>query len=187
MKKFLFLVSGKAEAGKDTFFKLASELLQGTTCVTQRFAFGDEVKKVARKGFGWNGEKDEKGRELLQLIGDGARNYNPDIWIERTRDAMINDFISFPVCIDTYFFVTDCRYPNEIEKMAKFAREEDFEPVSIRVERRNHVSKLTEKQLQNPSEIALDNYAFDFTIWNDADLHAYKDQVREVLECLKLK
>ena len=71
--------------------------------------------------------------------------------------------------------------------MSEFARDEDFEPISIRVERPNHTSKLTPEQLKNPSETALDSYSFDFVITNDGDLEGYKEQVKDVFECLKLK
>ena len=182
MNKVLFLISGKAESGKDTFYNLAKDLITGA--VVQRYAFGDEVKKVAREGFGWDGEKDKKGRALLQLIGDGARAYRPDIWIERTQSSIEASIFK---AYKTAYFITDCRYPNEIEKMKEFAVKYGFVPIAIRVERPNHTSKLTPEQLMNPSEIALDYYhSFDFVITNDADIEAYRSQVKDVLECLKL-
>lgn len=49
-----------------------------------RAAFADELKRIAREQFGWDGQKDERGRRLLQVLGtEAGRAYDPDIWTKR--------------------------------------------------------------------------------------------------------
>ena len=51
------------------------------------------VKAVA-KFMGWNGEKDTKGRKLLQGIGNLGREYDNDAWIELLIKGIEDTFIT---------------------------------------------------------------------------------------------
>lgn len=48
-----------------------------------KYALADPIKEIARRGFGWDGRKDARGRRLLQEIGTVGRNYDPDLWLDR--------------------------------------------------------------------------------------------------------
>lgn len=90
--------AGYAGSGKDT----AAETLisQGY----ERVAFADPIKELAYK-LGWNGVKDEKGRKLLQDAGNIARQYNPEVWIDKAlMEAVAHDHV----------VITDVRHLNEI-------------------------------------------------------------------------
>jgi len=58
--KNLYLISGKAESGKDTFTDVAIKLLYPSFGSTARHAFAYAVKQIAKESLGWDGEKDEK-------------------------------------------------------------------------------------------------------------------------------
>ena len=45
--------------------------------------YADLLKYMCKTFFGWNGEKDEFGRSLLQRVGtDCIRNVEPDYWVD---------------------------------------------------------------------------------------------------------
>jgi len=102
MRKLPLLgLTGFAKAGKDTF---ADALVQdGWT----RVAFADPLKAIA-KDIGWNGEKDDYGRVLLQNLGVAVRDHlRPEAWVTSGEDAI--EAANGPVV------VTDVRFLNEIE------------------------------------------------------------------------
>lgn len=153
MKVIVF--SGKARNGKTSaaniFKKLAED--DGKSAVVLRYA--GYVKYVATEYYGWNGEKDENGRDLLQFIGDGVRNkYGEGFWV----DKLMSDISDF--CKDlNYVLIDDCRYPNEITTPKSM-----FETYSVRINRENFESELTDEQKKHNSEVALDGYNFDYVI-----------------------
>lgn len=164
----ILAISGKAFSGKDTFCELAWELEKElefrykTPVRICRFAFADEVKRMATM-LGWDGKKDAKGRDGLIWVGNGAREmFNPNIWIEKVIDNMENTRSFSGVNI---FIVTDCRYPNEITSLSEYATVNHF--ASVRIEGKNTGKELTKEQLNSPSETSLDLEPHDFEFVND--------------------
>lgn len=96
---------GFAGAGKDT---AALALIQRGW---RRKAFADRLKDLAIH-FGWNGEKDEKGRRLLQDLGMAARAYDSEFWIRHAENSITHT----PVEMSKIPYVwTDIRFENEAE------------------------------------------------------------------------
>lgn len=79
MKQFLIGITGYAQSGKDATGDILGEY------GFERIAFADPLKEIALM-LGWDGKKDERGRSFLQDIGNRARAYNPDIWIDRALE-----------------------------------------------------------------------------------------------------
>ena len=148
----IVLISGKAEAGKDT----VASILQGLLSKTVRVAYGDYVKETAKELWGWDGNKDEAGRALLQWWGTTfVRERYPDFWANTTislAEVVYGEF--------DYMFVTDVRFPNEILNWWKH----EMAPLTVRVERPGHESKLTSEQRAHISETALDDWRFDVVL-----------------------
>ena len=72
-----FSVSGLAGSGKDT---LADILCEAYGYKKDHFAF--DLKYLASAHFNWDGQKDERGRHLLQQLGtDVGRTYLQNIWL----------------------------------------------------------------------------------------------------------
>lgn len=183
----IVLVSGKAESGKDTFHQLAERYLRNRKLYLdsdidiRRVAIADGVKDIAKE-MGWNGEKDELGRSGLVMVGDGAINYfDKNIWIKKVVNKLksIANYNN-----ENIVFITDCRYPNEVTMIKDWAYLNNHKAVSVRVERPNHISKLTPEQLLNASEVALDDKRdlFDYIIYNDGTLEEFEDGVREIID-----
>ena len=168
----IFLVSGKAGSGKSTFAELLSDQLENSLIIN----YADLVKYVAKEYCGWNGEKDKTGRALLQEIGtERGRNYvHKDIWV-----SMVAAIIT--VLDNRYdnFIIADCRFPNEIDYWNEYGWEDVY---SIRIDRPNYESALTEIQKQHESEIALDDYGFDYVIENSGTLEDLNDAATAIIQ-----
>ena len=151
-------ISGKARHGKDTAANYMRKKLElaGNKVLIAHYA--DLLKYICKTIFDWNGVKDENGRQLLQYVGtDVIREKNPDYWV----DFIIGVLDMFYDNWD-YVLIPDCRFPNEVERL----RESGFDTVAIKIVRDNFISELTEEQKKHKSEIAMDNFNFDFVIHN---------------------
>ena len=155
----IILISGKAQHGKDTAAQLLKKAMEADGKRVLIAHYADLLKYLCKTYFGWNGEKDEQGRELLQRIGTNViRKQMPDYWVR-----FLSEFLSlFPDEWD-YVIIPDCRFPNEIE----FFNRTEFDTASVRVYRPDFASTLTAEQQKHPSETALDWFDFDYYIKND--------------------
>lgn len=177
----LVLISGKAESGKDTIAKIIENKVNNKFAViTPHIA--DKVKSVAKEDFGWDGIKNERGRALLQLIGDGGRQYNPNIWINHFLE-FLNNFKES----DTLVLIPDVRYKNEVIKLVEWGNENKIQVFKVRVERPNYTNKLTEEQRKNSSETDLDNCGFwDFKVINDSTLENLDKTIDKMLGVMEI-
>ena len=149
----IITISAKARHGKDLTAQIMKEKLEDAGKKVFIVHYGDYVKYVCKEYFGWNGNKDETGRTILQRIGtDIVRAKNPNFWVE-TVERLINIFQDD----FDYFIIPDCRFPNEIT----YLKDKGYNVTTLKVVRLNFVNDLTEEQKNHPSETALDNYTFD--------------------------
>lgn len=155
-------ISGKARHGKDTAAAMLKEELEADGCRVLIAHYGDLVKYVCRTFFGWNGEKDEAGRTLLQRVGtDVIRAKNESFWVR-----FIVNILSFFSEEWDYVLIPDCRFPNEI----MYLRTAGFDVTHLRVIRPGFTSPLTPEQQRHPSETALDGTEADVYLMNDGTL-----------------
>lgn len=161
-------ISGKAQHGKDTTANILKECLEerGNRVLVTHYA--DLLKYICRTYFGWDGNKDEKGRQILQYVGtDVIRKKSPDYWVDFEAE-----FLDLFEDEWDWVLIPDTRFPNEIDIMR-----EKFDAVHLRVTRPNFVSSLTAEQQNHPSETALDEYFSDYYIENSGDI----DELRETV------
>lgn len=152
-------ISGKAQSGKDTFAAALAEGFKKRDKRVLTVHFADFLKFFCKQYLGWNGEKDEYGRALLQRMGTDVfrKNYH-DCWV----DIMIGLLRGCKSEYD-YVLIPDTRFPNEIDKLVAFAkRKGDFAEgvTAIRIERPDFDNGLTTAQKSHPSETSLDDYPF---------------------------
>ena len=165
-------ISAKARHGKDTVAELLKESLENKGNKVLITHFADLLKYICKTFFGWNGEKDEKGRTLLQYIGtDVVGKKRPSYWVD-----FLVDFLKLFEMEWDYVVIPDCRYPIEISKV-----KEIFDTALLRVERPNFDNGLTEAQKNHPSEVDMDNYDFDYIIYNDGDIKSLKIKVENFI------
>lgn len=159
----IVLISGKARSGKDTFamYFSAEAKLHGKRVLTIKY--GDILKFICKEYFDWDGIKDEKGRTLLQQIGTNlCRENNPDIWVNCVIEIIKGLQSNYE-----YVLIPDARFPNEIRKWWQT----DFDSITVRIERMNkddteYDNGLSEEQKQHPSETELDDWIFNYHVYN---------------------
>lgn len=136
--------------------------------------YADLLKYICKTFFGWDGQKDEKGRRLLQYVGtDVIRKRAPDYWVR-----FLSEFFTIFSDEWDYVIIPDTRFPNEISAI----HEAGFDTIHIRVKRENFVSPLTAEQQQHPSEIALDDVEPDAWLINDGSI---EDLERHITDWVK--
>jgi dephospho-CoA kinase len=151
---------GLASSGKDT---AAEVLIQKGW---RRKAFADHLKTLAHF-FGWNGEKDERGRTLLQDLGMAARTYNSNFWIQQAYFSTS----AVPVAYTKIPFVwTDVRFENEAEFIRKRGG------VIVRIIRPQV------KMDQHISEFGQNKIDADYTIINDGTVEELHNTILNLLE-----
>ena len=169
-------ISGKAMHGKDTTALIIKEKLEAKNKKVLITHYADLVKYTCKTYFNWDGNKDEKGRGILQRIGtDVVRTQKPNYWVDFVKgflEMFQNDW--------DYVLIPDCRFPNELSSW----EEDNWDTISVRIKRINFESTLTPEQLIHPSETALDKFAFDYCIYNDGDLKQLENEVDKFINYL---
>lgn len=161
-------VSGKAQHGKDTTASMIKESLESRGEKVLITHYADLLKYICRTFFDWDGNKDEKGRHILQYVGtDVIRQKAPNYWVD-----FLADFLEIFDGEWDWVIIPDTRFPNEVDLMKR-----KFDTTHIRVIRQNFISPLTTEQQNHPSEVALDDYFPDCYIYNDGEMDALKETV----------
>ena len=155
-------ISGKAGHGKDTlagFMKTNLEKQGKRVLITH---YGDLLKYICQRFFGWDGLKNKEGRTLLQHVGtDIVREQKPDFWVNFLYDVVTMFHDEWD-----YVLIPDTRFPNEVDI---FKTSTAVTSYHVRIIRPGF-SKLTPEQQQHPSETALDDYPYNLLVVNDQDL-----------------
>lgn len=172
----IICISGKARHGKDTLANILRKQLEDRGNKVLIAHFGDLVKYICEKFFDWDGQKDEKGRTLLQYVGtDVVRTQEPNFWTDFIKKVLT----LFPNEWD-YVLIPDCRFPNEIECF----KDDCFDAYLVRITRPDCNSGLTEQQLNHPSETAMDNYKADAYIVNDSTIENLTMKISELIKTI---
>lgn len=118
-------------------------------------------------------------REFLQRLGTDAMRHglHTNTWVNALMSEYVmdtehfNDIANGREVGDGYpkWIITDTRFPNEAQAI------KDKGGILIRVNR-NGIKPIN----NHPSEVALDNYTFDYTIENNGTI----DELIEIINCL---
>lgn len=102
-------IAGPAGSGKTTVAEMIRLVVPDTAIVP----FAKPLKDYARR-LGWNGEKDERGRRLLQLLGTdcGRMCISENLWVDKWEKCVDADFRWCRAVI-----ADDVRFDNEAEKI----------------------------------------------------------------------
>ena len=169
-------ISAKAQHGKDTVASFMKECLEAKGKRVLVTHYADLLKYICKTFFNWDGQKDEKGRTLLQQVGtESIRSQDENYWV-----AFVADMLYFFGDRWDYVLIPDTRFPNEID----YLKDAGFEVLYIRVIRENFETSLTEEQQKHPSETALDEYEADVILYNDSTLENLKFSVERLTDVL---
>jgi len=182
MKKII-LLSGKAEAGKNTLADYLKERLEAKGNKVIIDAFAKYIKGYLKDYYGWDGtSKDKQWREKIQLLGTDKIKEQLNYKSFHAR-RLAEDFQIVADDFD-YMIVSDTRFQDEVHTMkAMFPNE----CISVRINRYDHQNRLTEEQRKHRSECDLDNFKFDYVIHTRkssvGQLHDEADRVlKQVLD-----
>ena len=168
----IIVISGKAQSGKDTSASMLKEAFEKRGDRTLITHFADLLKYVCKTYLGWDGQKDERGRKLLQEVGTEVfRKNDPDIWVKFVISILNNlgdnwDWVIIP----------DARFPNEVELL----RDSGFDTTHFHIIR-NNKEALPESQQKHISETAMDNYKSDVTILNYGTLDDLRSAINKII------
>ncbi len=71
MEKVVIIINGSGGVGKDTLCECSARQFR-----VRSISSITPIKEIARKGFGWDGQKDRKSRKLLADLKEIAVQYN---------------------------------------------------------------------------------------------------------------
>jgi hypothetical protein len=173
-------LSGYAQSGKDS----TAELL----CLKygyKRLAFADPMRQalltinpqldsITRvsdlvEDYGWDlAKRNPEIRRLLQVLGTdfGRKMLGDDVWINIALSGIKSE---------DKIVVSDVRFPNEAEAIKKLGG------TVWRINRHNHTAVNG-----HTSERAMDNYMFNYVIYNDGTLAELSDEVFALAKELNL-
>ena len=165
----ILLIGGKAGSGKDTVAKIIKENFPKVRLL----AFATRIKDIAYS-IGWSGEKDEKGRRLLQHIGAVGREYNKNTWVNdvvyKLKSPMLNKNTNI-------FVITDFRFPNEYQVL-----KENFPNSIYTICVTGRQANLGDENSKDISENSLNDFVFDFVIDNSGSKEDLETNVVKLLE-----
>lgn len=167
-------ISGSARHGKDTTAQMMKDYLLAVGYKVLITHYADLLKYICKEFFGWNGQKDDKGRTLLQYVGtDIVRSKAPNYWVDFIISILnlFNDEWDFVL-------IPDVRFPNEVDLL----KEAGFETVSLRVIRDEFDNGLTESQKKHPSETAFLLIKPDFYIYNNGTLEDLREEIERLIK-----
>lgn len=167
----LFVLAGKARSGKDTTADIIENYYKDKKVI--RRMYGRWLKDYAMMISDWSGSDEDKPRSLLQELAVKSREINPGYTIRRMEEDIniLKDY--FDIII-----ITDTRMKNEIVMPKKFK-----EAITIKVERPNYESALTDREKANITETALDSYSdYDYKIINDGTVTELEVKVTKLLK-----
>jgi hypothetical protein len=152
-------VMGLAGSGKDT----VGDILENSLIYTYtKVSFAEKLKDVCKE-LGWDGNKDQKGRALLQTIGMALRVYDPEAWV-KILDKKIDSKRS-------YVF-TDVRFKNEAEYIRKNGG------IVLKIERPSLVLSEAHKHI---SEAGQSEIAPDHVVGNDGTIEDLKNKIYTII------
>jgi len=177
-KQTIITLSGQAQHGKDSSVQIIKEFLEKNYKTALIINYADYLKYLAKQYFGWDGEKDDKGRALLQWLGtEKIRSKHPDFWV----DVVINIAKALEEEYN-YVLIADCRFPNEIHRW----KTERYTIISVHVERLDFDNGLTVEQKAHASKTALDDYMFDVYL-KAINLTELREEAKKVYEVLGIQ
>lgn len=169
----IFLISGRAQNGKDSLADILIKKLNGKSI---KIAMADYLKFMATKYYGWDGNKDEKGRSLLQWLG--TDKIREELGWETFHVERVCQDIKIIENEYDYVFIPDVRFKNEMYYTQAMFPDKT---TSINIYRLNFESSLTKEQQLHRSEIELADFTFDYCIYSENGLDKLEKAVDKVL------
>lgn len=149
MKKTVILINGKAQSGKSTLAELLASKIQNSKVIHN----ADSVKELATVFFGWDGVKDDCGRNLLIGLSEVGYNYKDNFWEYKTLYKIEEK--------DEVIIIPDFRY----EQTYRFFKEQGFRVITLHISMTKDINTINEIMKEHLTEQRL-NIKFDMEFIN---------------------
>lgn len=167
MEKPVFIVNGKARAGKDTF----AEILNNYVCV-HKYSSVTKVKIIAAS-CGWDGKKEERDRKFLHDLKMLTTRYSDLSFNDVIRE--IEDYRSGDIAADV--MLVDVREPEDIKRLV-----EATGAFTVFIQNDN-VPNIT----SNEADANVENYNYDFVILNNGTLDDFNSNICLFMEYFQVQ
>ncbi len=175
-KPKIFIVSGKANSGKDTTCELINNYVKLKGLNSVNLQFSSYIKMYAKTISGWDGKEDTKPRSLLQELGTEIirKNIDEKFFIKR----IIGDIKVYSYYCDV-ITISDARLPLEIDSINS-----EFENVyKLNIQRPNFENNLNCNERRHITEVALDDYNdYDYVVVNDGTIEDLNNKVIKIID-----
>jgi len=178
----IILISGKSKAGKDEVADSIHYHGLVTNCRITRFAesLKSKTSEFFNQNINWDNVKEKDFyREFLIVAGQKAREIDPDFWAKLTCNRILD-----LKCINcNWIIIPDTRFSNEIYFIQKAFPDDNI--VTLRVEASSETRVLRgadPSYFFDPTEVNLDNYNFDYTIYNNNSLSILDQEVTKFIK-----
>lgn len=170
----IFIISGKAETGKNKVAILLKEIYENKNKKTINVAYASYLKEYAKNILNWDGNEDKKPRDFLQHLGVEIIKKQID------NKMLIRRIIEDIKVYSNYFDVvtiSDARFKEEIEDI----KNNFNDVISIHIlEKANNLTTLQKKHI---TEIALDGYQnYDYEISNNGTIDELKKSLEKIID-----
>lgn len=166
-----YILNGVSASGKDTFVDFMYRMKDDMDII--HWSSVNCVKEIAGYA-GWNGEKDEKGRNFLSGLKHLMTEYD-DVPFKRTVED-VEHWVEFAEAhsrnLKTFLVFIDVREPEEVEKYKEYF---NAKTVLIR-------NPSAEAKVFNESDLNVLDYNYDIVIWNDSTKEHLKELVEEFVK-----
>ena len=176
--------AGKAGVGKSTVANVFKSCMNSNNPYNnnsiQIIPFAKEIK-IQAKILGWDGNKDEKGRKLLQDITKPIKAYHGQ---NHYAEVVFEEALR---CNPDFLVIDDLRFKVEANFLKEKAEEGKCKVIFVKVENKNLVSGLTKEAQADVSENDLNDFKFDYVIDNSSTMDNLKVEVENFIETTKIR
>lgn len=166
----ILIINGAPAAGKSTFTRILKKIVKQRL---KSYSSIDWVKEMAEI-MGWDGIKDEKGRQFLYDIKQASIAYD-DAPINRVFRQVVKAQVS-----EKYdYFCTDIREPSEIRKLKRICRENAITCYTVLIKNKKAEAQLQASNINNPADNETQSIPYDIVISNNANQTRLKRHIEE--------
>jgi dephospho-CoA kinase len=168
---------GKFASGKTYFSDMLKQKLEEKEITTYRISIAQKIKDLAKDLF----DMQKKDRRLLQLLGAKMREVDKDVWIKYLILNVKRNNLQ-------PFIIDDVRFVNEYNLIkSSFPNFKVFKLITEEEQRFKIYEKLygrlpTQEEINDPTEIDIDNIPFDEIIINDYKKESCEKTIEKIIE-----